>query len=178
MTREETIMILKLLKTAYPRFYTNITKEEAENTISLYMDMFKEENSNLVLLAVKQLITTLQFPPTIADVKNQIAKFEKNNDLMPIELWNKVKKAISNSSYNSEKEFNSLPPICQRWLGSPKTLREYAQNDSDTNNTVVKGQFLKQIETMREREIEISRYTPEIKSILGTIIKDVNLLEG
>lgn len=174
MNREEVIKILTILKTAYPKYYANMTKEEAENTIALYIDMFKDDNPTLVAMAIKQLITHLQFPPTIADIKQEMFKLTETEKETPIDLWNKLKKAISNSTYNSAEEFKKLPPVVQRFVGSPARLREYALGDSEVNNTVVKGQFLKQIELIQKSNKEEKMLLPDVKFFLGTIGKDLN----
>ena len=44
MQRNEIIIVLKKLKIAYPRFYADMSKEDAQNTIVLWEDMFKEED--------------------------------------------------------------------------------------------------------------------------------------
>ena len=93
MSREEIIEILGILKVAYPRFYANMTKDEAEKTISLWGEMFKNDSPELVAIAVKKLITELQFPPTIADIKNTMYKLvDRTED--NTELWNKFLKAL------------------------------------------------------------------------------------
>jgi hypothetical protein len=173
ITRDEIIKVLTILKTAYPKYYANMTKEEAENTIALYYDMFKDDDSKLLAVAVKNIIVKLTFPPAIAEIKNEMYKL-KNNEETPIELWNKLKKAITNSTYNSVEEFNKLPKKVQRFIGSPNSLRELAMNDSTVNDTVVKGQFLKQIETIIVQEKEEQMMLPEIKTVLQSIGKDVN----
>ena len=61
MTREEIIVILKVLKTAYPKFYTDMSKEEMLSTIDLWSEMFSHEDPRLVTLAVKNLINTFKW---------------------------------------------------------------------------------------------------------------------
>lgn len=181
MNREQAIVILKILKTAYPRFYANITKQEAEDMIGLWVDMFKAENPDLVITAVKDLINTFQFPPTIADVKNAMYKLT-NNTASPLELWNELDKATRNCLYKEREVFESLSEPVKRFLGSPAQLRELALGDKNTFQTVTKGQFLKQIEIIQQREKEDKMMLPETKAILqqlkGAVAKDINLLEG
>lgn len=173
MTRDEVIKILTILKTAYPKYYANMKKEEAENTIELYSDMFKSDDANLVAIAVKSMINKLPFPPTIADIRNEIYSLTTEKEA-PIELWNKLKKAISNSTYNSVEEFNKLPEKVKKFVGSPQGLRELGQNESSINDTVVKGQFLKQIETITAQEKENKMMIPEVRNLLKSIGKDIN----
>lgn len=164
MTREEIIVILKILKTSYPNFYKDMTKEDMVNTISIWSEMFENDNLNLVKVSVKELIQTLKFPPTIADIKQKMYELT-NKETLPTDLWASLKKAISNSAYHSEEEFEKLPPECKMFIRNPRQLKELSQNDAEINNTVVKGQFLKQIETIQKRIKEDKQMLPEAKKI-------------
>lgn len=174
MNREKIIDILGILKTAYPRFYANMTKEEAEKTINLWCEMFKNDVPELVAIAVKKLITELQYPPTIADIKNTMYKLvdrtEDNTD-----LWNKFLKALKNSGYNSKTEFEKLPEIIQRFAGSPERLKDYAMMDLDTVNTVVKGQFLKQIDSLKIQQRENLLLSEETRNIIQTLANKMDV---
>ena len=92
MSERELVGLLSLIRVAYPRFYLNITMADTKSTVTLWYEIFKDDNSQDVTRAVKELITELEFPPTIADVKKKIEKYE--NDRRFIE---QVKK-------NEEKE--------------------------------------------------------------------------
>lgn len=74
MTREETIKVMSVLRGAYPRFYREISKQEALDTINLWADMFSAEDAAVVAAAVKSLIETDEkgFPPTIGQVKAKV----------------------------------------------------------------------------------------------------------
>ena len=65
------------------------------------------------------------------------------------------------------------------FIKNPSQLKELSQNDSETNNTVVKGQFFKQVEIIQKRLKEEKQMLPETRKIrkmaLG-IGQDVNLL--
>lgn len=178
MTREETTKVLSIIKLAYPNFYKNITKQEAENTVNLYQEMFKEDEANLVMVAVKELINTFQYPPTIADIKNKMYKLT-NIEKTPTELWNKLQSAISNSLYHSVEMFDGLPDEVKKFVGGPKQLKELSMMDSDVIHSVTKGQFFKQIETIQKRVKEDKLTLPETKNFqldIGLIGKDINKL--
>lgn len=178
MTVDETKMILGILKTAYPNFYKDMSKQEMLNIINLWADMFKNDNSKLVTVAVKELINTFQYPPTIADIKNKMY-YLTNQEKTPSELWNCLQKAISNSLYNSEKMFEKLPDEVKEFVRSPGQLRELAMMDSDVVHSVTKGQFFKQIEIIQKRKEEDKKMLPESKELLaviGCIGQDVNKL--
>ena len=170
MDREQAIVVLKILKTAYPRFYADLTKDEAENTVGLWIDMFKHEDPNLVVLAVKELINSFKFPPTIADVKEKMYSITNMNTETPIEVWNTIRKAIRNSGYHSYEEFEKLPENAKKFVGSPNQLREWAIS-TDFNESVVRGQFLKQYEVIEKREKENKMMLPEVKVLMTQFLE-------
>ena len=169
MTRDEVITILGVLKTSYPRFYAEMTKDEMLNTVDLWTEMFAHEDPRLVTVAVKNLINTFKWVPTIADIKEEMYKLTKTEEETPIELWNSIKKAIRNSAYNSYDEFQKLPEAAKKFVGSPNQLKEWALS-TDFNDGVVKGQFLKQIEIIKQREKEQVMMLPQAREIVNQLI--------
>ena len=164
MTRDETVIILGILKTSYPNFYKDMSKDEMYNTINLWNEMFEDDDVNIVKVAIKELIQTLKFPPAIADIKQKMYDLT-NRENLPTDLWASLKKAIGNSAYHSEEEFEKLPMECKMFIKNPRQLKELSQNDSNINDTVVKGQFFKQIEIIQKRIKEDKLMLPETKKI-------------
>lgn len=176
MDRTDVIATLKILKVAYPGFYSKMGKTDAEDTVSVWCDMFREEDVNVVKIALYKVIEEhTGFPPTIADIKTQIREMRRaaTGEKTDEELWSQLKAAVSNGYYGAKEEFSKLPPELQRYLGTPNTLRELSQVDTDTFNTVTHGQFLKQIGIIRDRVRFDNETTPEIKELLGTVTKQM-----
>ena len=134
------------------------------NTIDLWSEMFANDDVNVVKVAAKELIQTLKFPPAIADIKQKMYELT-NQETLPTDLWASLKKAISNSAYHSVEEFERLPEECKLFIKNPRQLKELSQNDAEINNTVVKGQFFKQIEMIQKRMREKKQMLPEAKRI-------------
>lgn len=176
MNREHVITVLGLLKIAYPRFYADFSKDDAEKTIILWQSMFQNENPETVILAVKNLINTFKFPPSIADVKEQIYKMQNAEVDDTMELYALLKKAISNGIYGSVEEFAKLPPVVQKFVGSPSQLRSWAI-DEDFNDGVLRGQFLRQIESLRQREKEDKMMLPEVKDKMSKLLEKSNAIK-
>lgn len=176
MNRTDVISTLKILKVAYPGFYAKMSKTDAEDTVSVWCDMFREEDVNVVKIALYKVIEEhTGFPPTIADIKTQIREMRRaaTGEKTDEELWSQLKAAVSNGYYGAKEEFAKLPPELQRYLGTPNTLRELSQVDTDTFNTVTHGQFLKQIGIIRDRVRFDNETPPEIKALLGTVTKPI-----
>lgn len=145
MNRDEVVAILGILKVSFPRFYANITKSEAEETIALWQEMFKDTSPAIVTLAVKSLISHLKFPPTIADVKEEIAS--RTNKDTAIDYWNEAYNMICNGSYMSQEEFEQCSEVCQRYFGSVARLREKSRTEN-LNLEVEQSNFNKVAESM------------------------------
>ena len=127
MTNTETAAVLAVIKTAYPRYYESKTKRELQETISLWQTMLAEYAPSVVNAAVKSIIATSKFPPSIAEV----------------EAWGLVKNAIRNSTYNSVEEFEKLPKAVQLTLGSPSVLKEWAMSEENGMEKVVASNFMR-----------------------------------
>lgn len=178
MSREEVITVLACLKVAYPNFYKDITKNDANEMIGLYQRQFANYDSNLVMVAVEEMIGMNTFPPSIAEIKEKIYDLTTEKKL-PMDLWASLKKAIGNGAYHSVEEFEKLPEECKMFIKSPSQLKELSQNEAEINNTVVKGQFLKQVEVMQKRLKEENQMLPEarrIRKVALSVGQDVNLL--
>lgn len=165
MNRDQVVAILGTLKTAYPRFYAEMSKQEMYNTIDLWTEMFKNDNPVHVTAAVKSLIVSFKFPPTIADIKDEMYKLTKTEEDTPVEQWNAIKKAMRNSAYNAVEEFEKLPEVAKKFVGSPNQLREWAIG-TDYNDGVVKGQFFKQVEIIKQREKDTTMMLPEVRNLV------------
>jgi hypothetical protein len=175
MQRDVIIAIMGTLKTAYPRFYANMTRKEAEEAISLWQSRFSETDPRLLKAAVETLIDTLQYPPTIAEVKNKIYELT-TNEVPPIDYWNELEHATRNCLYREQQVFDNLSEPVKRFLGSPAQLRELALSDAATFNTVTKGQFLKQIEIINKRVKENSLMLPEVRELIMQIESNTKFL--
>lgn len=169
MQRDEIVSILTILKTAYPNSYKNMTKEDAENTINLWNVMFQNDDGRVVAIAVKELINTLQFPPTIADIKNKMLELTTDRKT-PSELWGELERALKDSIYHSKERFEELSPEVQKFVRDPAQLKEMAMMDSDVVHSVTKGQFLKQIEIIQKREDEDKKMLPESKKLKEMVL--------
>ncbi len=100
MTKKEVVQVLAIMRMTYPRFYqTTQSDEDANMTVDIWYDIFKDDNFDLVKVAVNTLVQTLEFPPTIADVRKQMSKLvgTASNEDLAIDEWNKIRQAIKSS---------------------------------------------------------------------------------
>lgn len=170
MTREETLQIMTVLKTAYPNFYKGMGRKEAESTVSLWHDMFADDDPVHVAAAVKALIAmdAKGFPPHIGAVKDKLAKITMPQEMTELEAWGIVYKAICRGSlYDSKGEYEKLPPLLKRLVGSPNQLREWAMMDADVVQSVVSSNFQRSYRACSASEREFALMPPDVKSLIS-----------
>lgn len=159
MNKQEISKIILLLKTSYPYAFKDMSSEDVESMVNLYQEMFKENTYKEVGQAIKNIINTSEYMPTIATIKNKIYELNHPQQESNTELWESLLSAIGNSSYHAEEEFEKLPRLVQIFVQSPRQLQSIAREiPSDEIHTVYKGQFLKQIEIIKQnyKEQEIT----------------------
>ena len=166
MTLSEISKIMTAIEVAYPQFYKGKSESERTSALKLWHYQFASDPYELVEIAAFKLIGEMHFPPTIADVRERI-----NEIIMPecntgIELWEELVKAVRNSGYYSDTEFEKLSPLVKKWVKSPATLREFGMMESAVFQTVTRGQFLKSIEILMRRERETATMLPSVKQMI------------
>ena len=173
MNKQETIKTLSVLKAAYPMFYSKQTKNDLEITVTLWETIFKNDSYEVVMIALNALITKHSgFPPDIAALRKQIddMTLAAIGDPTDEELWRMLTEAVLMGWNRTHEAFDQLPPILKRYVGAPETLAEFGKMDETAFNTVAKGQFLKQIGSIRDRE-RFEEQTPiEVKALLASSV--------
>lgn len=115
MERTDILKILGIIKNAYPRFYQGITISDAKDTADLWTEMFKEDNPQDIVKAVKELICELEFPPTIADVKTRIRKYKEDRQFheyaQKLELEEQKERLMIEAEHRNYKEPTSKPKV-------------------------------------------------------------------
>ena len=171
MTIEETGIIMDILKTAYPRFYSGPNAPDKMKTLRLWAEMFARDDVALVAAAVKALIESDSkgFPPHIGAVKEKLRLISGGDEMTEAEAWGIVAKALRNSAYGSREEFEKFPPVIKRVVGSPSQLREWGMMDSETVHSVVASNFQRSYKAIAQREKELAKLPPDVKALVGKL---------
>lgn len=174
MTDTEIKKLIYVTKAAYPTVYGKYTVQELENLLIAWRmclaDYTYEQASNGLMAYMRT--DTKGFPPVAGQIIEQIQKLAAKESLLPSEAWDMVRKAISNGTYGAEKEYDKLPPIVQRAIGSAQYLRDCA-GDSGFNEGVARGQFEKNYAIMLERE----RYDAKLPESMRLGAKNTMMIE-
>lgn len=180
MDRQETMKILSVLRGAYPAFYRDTSRQEAEAIVNLWAGMFAEDDYQLVAAAVKALIVADKkgFPPVIGQVKEYIRKLTAPEEMTEQEAWALVSKAIRNGTWGAKEEFEALPPQIQRIVGSPTQLSDWAKMDSDSVHSVVASNFQRSYRAKVKADKEYAALPADVKLAIGGLADRMRLEAG
>lgn len=171
MTYDETLAIMAVLKAAYPNFYRDMKRSEAEGIVSLWTEMFRDEPAEVVAVAVKAHIANDKkgFPPHIGAIKEAILKIKRPDEMTEIEAWGYIQRATRNSIYNAVEEYQKLPELLQRLVGSPQQLRDWALMDADVVHSVVASNFQRSFKARATNERELLALPSDVRDFMAQL---------
>ena len=180
MTLKETSAVMDILTVAYPQFYKNQSAQEKLMAAKLWAELFAEDQVQTVLAAVKSLIAADEkgFPPHIGAVKEKIRFLTQPEEMTEQEAWNLVERACRNSLYNAEQEFQKLPQIVQRLVGSHSQLREWAMLEADELKTVVASNFMRSYKVRSKSEREYMALPNSVKEAVSQLTGSMRMMIG
>ena len=174
MTRQETLMLMSTLRAAYPQYYSKQGVDDAKAAVNLWHMMFQDDDAQLVSAAVKAFIATdtKGFPPVVGQIKAKLDMIMREayggGEMTPMEAWAKVQKAIRNSAWHAQEEFDKLPDTIRAVIGGPSALRDYAMMDSETVNSVIASNFQRSFTARRDHVTEMRMLPADVKAFIET----------
>ena len=153
MERSDVLRIMAVLRGAYPQFYRDISRQEAEATVNLWTDMFSGDDPALVAAAVKTLSASDEkgFPPHIGAVKAYLRRITEPKGLGELEAWNMV------------------------W---PEVLKSWALMPPDTVQSVTASHFQRSYRAQRQSEKEYAMLPPDVKALADSLSGNMALEES
>lgn len=76
MNRTEVLAVMSVLRAAYPSFYRGMSRDDAENAVNLWEDIFCYDDAGTVGMAVRDFIAEDDkgFPPSPGQLKKKLPK--------------------------------------------------------------------------------------------------------
>lgn len=154
MTRQETVAILTILAGNYESFAKRTeTEQQVKMMVDVWHDLLEDLEYKVVLQAIKTVMIDSPYPPTIHDIrKSATAIITPEKNKTAVEAWDEAYSMICRGLYMTQEEFEKASEEVKMFFGNVGQVRELAQTDIKTVNTVAKGQFLKQYEMLADRK--------------------------
>lgn len=175
MNKQETVQVITLLAGNYD----SIAKKDATQKqlmINTWLECLGDLDYKLVLQAVKKTIIESPYPPTIHDIrKNAVEMINPSTKRTGIEAWKEAYDMICSGLYMTQEQFEMASPEVKKFFGNVRQVKELAQTDTDTVNTVTKGQFLKQYEVIVSREKEQKLLPQKMQEFIGQLAEKISV---
>lgn len=98
--------------------------------------------------------------------------------MAPQEAWGLVWRAVQRSAYNSREEFERLPPMLRRLVGTPEQLKAWAQMDANTVQSVIGSNFQRSYQERAKQESEFQALPSDIKQMIGGLAERLAISNG
>lgn len=168
MNKQDAFKIIMVLKAVYNNAFSRYTEKDYDNLAGAWAMCLEDYSYNAVSMAVKAYMTTncSQFPPVPAQIIEQMQRLSPSQELNANEAWALVYKAICNSAYSAQAEFEKLPPTVQKAVGSADNLKAWA-TDAEFNIGVEQSHFTKTYSATVAREKELQKLPQSVKEAIG-----------
>lgn len=166
MTEKEVRQLLAMTQAVYP----NYNPPSREAAVNAWLMCLSEYDNNVVMAAFKAYMTTNTsgFAPAPGQLIEILQTLTQPSELNELEAWSLVRKALSDSSYNSVERFQELPPIVQKTVGTPQQLRIWA-SDTEFNENVVSSNFIKTYKTEVKRATELNKMSNDVRKLIEMV---------
>lgn len=165
MTAKEFGLLADAIKTYFPR--DNVLP--TENALRLWYAELKDIPYQIAYAALRKYVLTNKFAPTIADIREQAAELynQREGDISENTAWQLVWKAICNSGYHAEEEFEKLPETAKRAVGSASQLRQWGLSEVNDNTiSYWKSDFQRIYRLEQQKELERRKLSPDVLKLI------------
>lgn len=148
MTKAEVAKLLAVLQYAYP----NGRIPADDTAISLWYQMLRDLDCQTVNTAVMGMVATLKYPPSIADIREAVARAmaEARGDPDAGQAWRTVYKAIGRYGYYRPGEARAA--LGERMWKAIDMVGGWSHLCSTDEIEIVSAQFERRYKAMQEQE--------------------------
>lgn len=168
MNQTEAKKIVASMVVSFP----NYKPVDMEMTVKVWSEMLADYRYEEVSAGLTAYIrtNTSGFAPSPGQIIDKIHTIARPVMLNESEAWSLVRKAISNSGYNSAQEYSKLPPAVQKAVGTHEQLRNWAM-DENFSEEVAKSNFERAYRVEVNRELEYQKMPQAIQKNMDMVSK-------
>lgn len=165
MTRDEFKILVKGMKAVYAQ-QTFLPDKDA---FDMWFALLQDLPYKLANVAIQKHMLTEKFPPTPAEIREKAAQMIEvpETEMSELEAWALVRKAIRNSGYHAQEEFDKLPEACREAVGNAANLEEWAKMDYEKVESVEQSHFIRNFRTAVLRIKEEQRLPEQTRKLIS-----------
>lgn len=167
LTKKDILQLIGVIKLNYAYAYKDIDKNNLSLMAEVWFNSLKIYPKEIVLQVMQYTLEKSTYPPSLADIINNLKEIVYSTYPNANELWNEISEAIDKATqiyYFGEQHsidgvrpkdrlqrvFDSLNEICREWLGNIETLKSMRKLDT-TALACEKARFIKDLPNILER---------------------------
>ena len=182
MTKQEIKKLIFVIKATYPKYFATFSKSDYENMIMAWQMALEDYPYSQASAGLKTYLVsdTKGFPPAPGQIIDNIHKVmppAAGTELNGMEAWILVRKALRNSTYNAETEYEKLPEAVRRAIGGSSNLREMAALDIDRVDTVEQSHFIRTYEATVKRIKDEAKIPKAVHAAIEEMFQQAEALE-
>lgn len=172
MTVDDTRKVIATMIACYP----NYKPDDMKMTVAVWANMLADYDAVEIGNALKAYIATdtTGFAPSIGQLTAKLNQLKNGDQLNGNEAWTLVYKALCNSTYHAQEEFDKLPPLVQKAVGSADSLKAMATNNG-FNEDVEKSHFIRIYDTVCKRADEAARLPMNLQALVQKTNKQIGV---
>ena len=153
INRKDIVETLTLLKITYPSALKDLTEKELNLMIEVWTRDFENTPKELFNKAINNIRNKNKFFPSVADIKEEIAKMQLKDIPSAEEEWQEVIDAVHRfGSYRQQEAMDSLKPYTKKIAGYIGYQRIcMASPEEQVWN---KKEFIGEYNALKDKEIE------------------------
>lgn len=158
MTRDEMKILAKAMKAVYPQMMPD------RDAFDVWYELLKDLDYRQASAALQRHMQTSKYPPTIADIRQAVTA--PKEEMPELEAWALARKAIRCDPDSAKEQFDRLPELVQKTIGTPAALTEWGQLPSETVGSVIQSQFLRGYRVQAERQRTDAAVAPKVRQLI------------
>lgn len=178
MNNRETAQIMTILQSVYPDSFKAQSGELLQATVKVWATVFRDDAYEAVQAAVLAHISgsTDKFMPPPGVIKQRIISMTTDGaEMTAQEAWQLIDHATQRGIHHAQEEFDKLPPVVKRLVGSPNQIREWAMMDAETVQSVVASNFQRSYAVRAEKEREYMALPSAVKNVIASISSEMSM---
>lgn len=163
MTRKDVQKLIAAIAYSYPNFRV---PADATPMIDTWFWILEDYDYNSIQIALKAYGQTDRsgFAPSPGQLIGMMSDISTAGEMSEMEAWSLVLKAVRNGTYGAAEEFEKLPPLIQKAVGSPQQIKEWATTEGE--ESVRQSNFLRSYRQLKDRESREQRLSADIRQVI------------
>jgi hypothetical protein len=175
MTQEEALKLLMIIQTSYPNHYKNFEDGFLKMSVKMWQKAFEDQPFEVVFGALSKHILKAKFPPTIAELREEVIRITNPEALKSgEEAWEEVIAAVKRFGFYRQAEaMKSFDEPTQR------AVRTIGWNKICHSETIgiERSNFYKTYEALSKGDKEKALLPPSIYEGINRLANEKSLLK-